>query len=109
MLLEIDGLSLHWARGVASDYEGMLGQHDSISDVRNGLDHEVFARLRDPVNYDTSRPIRNVIYHDDVSTPLSRMRMSMPDMRHILVDFFNYMWTKNQVKWPSRTGIIEQR
>ena len=64
MLLEIDGLHRRWANGVPSDYEGPLGLHDSIGDVRNGLDAEVFARVRDSINYDTSSGVRNAIYHN---------------------------------------------
>jgi hypothetical protein len=108
MLLEIDGLHRRWANGVPSDYEGPLGLHDSIGDVRNGLDAEVFARVRDPINYDTSSGVRNAIYHN-ASTSTSITSISMKDMRELLVDHFMYLWLKKQVKWPSRTGIVEYR
>lgn len=109
MLLEIDGLALNWAAGVRSDYEGVLGQHDSIGDVRQGLDHEVFARLRDPVNYDTSRPVTNAVFRNDHVATISRKRLPMNDMRDILVEHFNYLWARNAIRWPSRNGILQRR
>lgn len=108
MLLKIDGLHLRWKNGVKSDYEGQLGQHDSIGDVRNGLDAEVFARVRDPVNYDTSSRVPNAVYTNNNSST-ARTSISMKAMRELLVDHFMYLWIKKQIKWPSRSGDVEYR
>ena len=106
MLLEIDGLASRWNRGVPSDYEGVLGQHDSVGDVRAGLDSEIFNRLRNPLTYDTSTRVRNSLLNDDDVVPTLRTRMSMNEMRDSLVEHFNYLWLQNKIRWPSRTGVM---
>ncbi len=114
MLLEVDGLDRRWNNGIPSDYEEEFGQHDSISDVRNGLDAEVFSRLRNPLSYDTTSPVPNATYsenaiivNNDFGQPTLRTDLSMTAMRDLLVYHFNYKWNRKEIRWPSRTGVTE--
>jgi hypothetical protein len=83
-----------------------LGQHDDLATVRNNLHPEIFNRLRSPLAYDSSQPIVNFIHaDDDESIPLINMPFEV--MRKNLVNHFNYRWVNNDIKWPSRNGVIK--
>ena len=109
MLLEIDGLHTRWINGVPSDYEGTLGQHDSVGCVREGLRPEVFARLTNPLSYDSSSPVHEAIYDENNTVTTLRTSLSMDKMRDYLVEHFNYKWLKKEIRWPSRSGVVEYR
>jgi hypothetical protein len=97
---------------------GELGLHDSVDDVRNNLQPEIFQRLIRPLQYDSSRSVQsNEVISDEASksnsTPETRSIMRTPyeTMRKKLVAHFNYRFThgvnEHRIKWPSRTGVMQ--
>ena len=103
-LLEVDGLHQQWTKGIPSEYEKQLGQHDNIDTVRH-LHPEIFRRLENPLVYDSTLPVNNYC-HGDESDDLSLLDITFESMRSKLVDHFHYRWLQKDIKWPSRNGVV---
>lgn len=104
-LLEVDGLHKQWTKGIPSEYEKQLGQHDNIDTVRQNLHPEIFRRLENPLVYDSTLPVNNYC-HGDESDDLSLLDITFESMRSKLVDHFHYRWLQKDIKWPSRNGVV---
>ena len=77
--------------GLSSDYEKEMGLHNSVGTVRNGLQPEMFARLRNPIAYDCSSLVRNALYDNfGDSAVLTRTTISMMHMHDFFVKNFTY-------------------
>lgn len=105
-LFEVDGLHKQWTKGIPSDYENRLGQHDNYDTVRSNLHPEIFRRLENPLLYDTTTPVLNYV-HGEESEDLSILNISFERMRSKLVENFHYGWLNKDIKWPSRNGVIK--
>jgi Plant transposon protein len=103
-LLEADGPRKQWTKGIPSDYETHLGEHDNYDTVRSNLHPEIFGKLQNPLVYDSTTPVLDYVHGDD-SDDLSILNISFESMRSKLVDNFHHRWLKQDIKWPSRTGI----
>jgi hypothetical protein len=91
-------------KGIPSDYESHLGQHENYDTVRNNLHPEIFRRLENPLVHDSTMPVLNYV-HGDESDDLSISNISFESMRTKSVDNFRYRCFKQDIKWPSRNGI----
>jgi hypothetical protein len=120
-LLEVDGLSVGWNKGVKTTYEGVDGCHENEDIHRtvpvifrriNTVDR---TRLVAPDNaYDCSgmgagpKDIewrigsRNALTVDQYPNQIHYLRYEY--FRDCLVDHFDYMYKNNKVVWPSRNG-----
>lgn len=116
-LLDIDGLSEEWKEGVPviSDWEGPLADMDYEGVAQENYAHTI-ARLSanlDPRNYDSSGmgPGQDVVnegcINDDEYIPDGLIRtvdveMSLPYFRKRLVEHFDILWKRNEIRWPTR-------
>jgi hypothetical protein len=123
LLLHCDGLDLQWKKGIRSDYEGEMGWHETgMVDAHVPL---VFARANcenDNIRqFDVSRSSPCIVqYGDSISSgvqeeadgtaPASNhnniRRLTLQKFREELIDHFHALWQKNEVVWPSRTGVV---
>lgn len=123
-LLEVDGLDKAWdGTGIAtSDWEGELGNHDftglpeplarltATLDARNydrsgmGRGSDVGVRERHPIEIDTgvvgveAAPVNN-------RTVRVVKNLGLGYFRSKLVEHFDIMWNRHEVKWPSRRPL----
>ena len=122
MLLHVDGLDEKWEDGVASEWEGELGQFEP-TDIP-----EAIARLRSPDasrNYDLSRQGPGSDVMDDVAeslraeaaagveggedelsaegaAPIAVNTLTMKCFRRRLIHHFEIAFQKGEVTWPRR-------
>ncbi|KAL7544914.1 hypothetical protein ACHAWF_009079 [Thalassiosira exigua] len=130
-LLDIDGLDEVWKDGILvqrSDWTGEMGKHDF-----EGIDEEVpnaIARLSanlDPRNYDLSgmgpgddvlnvHPVEIDLGLDAESdaavvASISGTRvvreLGLGFFRRKLVEHFDILWSRGEIKWPCRRGPIK--
>lgn len=126
-LLEIDGLDERWENGVASDWEGELGEH-SEADVRRHLPFAV-QRLHSPAEirgFDASglhRGNDGAASDDDESDSDSDSEtflqgpteddngvrivrnLSLEYFRGRLIEHFDIKFANHDIQWPSRRGV----
>jgi hypothetical protein len=121
MLLDIDGLDKKWLDGVQSDWEGTLGHHDDHDAIR----HVPFAIQRlnvtcpDARTFDSSGmgpgedsdpgvthngllPVVSAINSNATAPDGTRVvrHLSLDFFRCKLVEHFDILWQKGDVKWP---------
>ena len=119
MLLNIDGLDVKRNEGVKSLYEGEMGWH------KNGLVEQhislIFARVNRGLNYrrefdeSLSHELPQIAYGDmNISDELilsdvvdSIREMSFKSFRSALIVHFHEKWLRNEIVWPSLTGVVE--
>jgi hypothetical protein len=121
MLLDIDGLDREWEKGIATDWEGELGEHNS-GDVSNFA----VCRLRSPQErrrYDSTGmgPGNDRDGDDDDGGdpgdpgelpvpmtagpgPLIVRRLPFEYFRGRLVEHFDILYNQRKIQWPSRLG-----
>ena len=126
-LLEIDGLDERWGDGVASEWEGSLGDHDvnEISravlnlhnpvDVRNydliGLgvgsdvhfphdDDNSIVMMETEVLCNDEVPMSGVVQQLHPRRVQSVRLLTLNDFRSRLIVHFNIAFQKNEVRWP---------
>ena len=121
MLLHVDGLHQNWNKGVASPYSGEMGWHE-VGDTERYVP-EIFRRVRNGIpghlrtldmtemcsnpNPNPNRiPIPNPNTNTD-DTSRQVKSLSFNSMRTKLVINFHYRWAQKDIKWPSRTGLME--
>jgi hypothetical protein len=127
-LLDIDGLDEQWTQGVPSSWEGELGQYD-MDDIEFIPEH-----IRDRPStealrhYDSSNTLLHHGGDDDdcdnanpvvnAGTPTIEEPLPPPSagqvcivrkltneqFRSRLVEHFNILYQKNEIKWPRRLG-----
>ena len=125
MLLEADGLSAEWNTGVQSDWQGVLGQHES-DDVNKHMPELIRRSLPEDalLAYDTSgMGVGNDVAHpsptNDEGCPIHpdpippyyagdnrqnrRVRdLSFDYFRGRLVEHFDILYQDNRIQWPTR-------
>jgi hypothetical protein len=122
-LLEVDGLDARWNQGVPSLYAGTDGLHDA-ADVQRIL---ALAPTLTPDNareYDQSgmgsgdapEYTSDADEDEDDDPPVAAIPQDLRNIPHInsipfetfrrlLIVHFEYLWSKRQIKWPSRNGV----
>ena len=119
-MLEVDGLHAHWERGVASDYEGELGHHGerAVADylpehlrtqlfdtsgmgVGNDIDRETSANN---TGHKQATHLRTTAVND-IDVVYTVRELDPEFFRKNLVEHFDIMYKRNQIVWPSRTGL----
>ena len=91
MLFEIDGLDKDWESGVQSDWEGQLGLHD----YQDAVKHKVLR------TFDASTKFKK-----NSSPDVIKVRdTTLIEFRQKLIVHFNILNSRNQVTWPTRSGI----
>jgi hypothetical protein len=118
MLLNIDGLDIRWNEGVKSPYEGEMGWHENgvvehnvpliFSRVNGGLNNvreydETMSHDKIPIAYG----IGDMIDEFPANNIKSIRKISFKSFRLILINHFQEKWLRNEVVWPSRTGVVE--
>jgi hypothetical protein len=122
LLLHADGLHERWREGVPSLYEGDFGYHEySMVERHVPL---VFARAnaggRDIRRYDATCNIQRTaaVYYDEEEENLevnnnnegrNLFRVNSTNniqFRNAVIEHFHYLWLRNEVAWPSRTGNV---
>lgn len=118
-LLEEDGLEMDWdscdpndnsVRGEETHISGIgrgndgaavgMGNDDSMEEDTHRTFHE--GTDDDDSNSDTEPPIQNP------SAPIKVWKLTRAKFRDRLVENFDIRWTRNEVVWPSRTGLGER-
>jgi hypothetical protein len=104
MLLEDDGLSEPWATGD-------IGCHDTndITDTIYDASGMGYGNDRTEVNDNPNGRVEeeniNVDNNDDNSNLV--YKMNCYEFRQKLIDHFNILFEKNEIKWPTRNGNVE--
>ena len=119
MLLNIDGLDVKWNEGFKSPYEGEMGWQENglveqqiplmFAGVNRGLNN------RREFDESLSQELPQIAYGDiNISDELilsdvvkSIRRMSFKSFRSALIVHFHEQWLRNEIVWPSRTGVVE--
>jgi hypothetical protein len=130
-LLEEDGLDKEWENGVRSDWEGSLGYHNAYDVVNHATRNFPLGRLQtnnQRRRYDASGVGRgsdgdadapdlgsnddnndeNIVAEDPPvgSDGIRYVRkLSMDYFRKRLVEHFDILYQRNEIKWPSRLGM----
>jgi Plant transposon protein len=124
MFLEDDGLSETWKTGTDSDWQGELGHHsiqdttDTMSDMsgmgfgNNRLDEDDDNDNNEGNDGNTNNMTTyfNNTYDSDESndivthTTVHLMRHS--DFRQKLIDHFDILFEREQIRWPTRNGLL---
>jgi hypothetical protein len=126
-LLEVDGLSKKWTRGITkayfpSDYEGELGQHD-VSDITHTVPYgedgigDCTLDLSGMGPGDIELEFTGDFGKDSGDDPTSGdgdeakpiRTLSFQNFRHKLINHWTHRFINHQVQWPSRTGIGEPK
>jgi hypothetical protein len=122
-LLEVDGLDSKWESGVASDWEGPLGEHDD-EDVPRIRALERLNNAMEARNYDTSgrgygsdqveEENSNKELDDGTEGQLleedgciSVPKLSFDYFHTKLVTHFDIAFKKREVKWPEQNRVRE--
>lgn len=59
-----------------------------------------------PLQYDSSYPVDNVAHVDEDGSAILQ-NIPYEVMRKKLVNHFSYRFAKNEIKWPSRNGVVK--
>jgi hypothetical protein len=127
-LLDIDGLDERWMQGVPSPWEGELGEFDAEDlelipeHIRNRLelynlssddiaeqDHDNSSDEHDDEEYNTNMALLQTVEEPMLPAtsggPVRIVRKLTHDQfRSRLVDHFDILFKKNEIKWPRRFG-----
>lgn len=133
MLLEVDGLSDEWEKGVPSDWEGALGNHEAediplifrrvggsaaadLSGMGSGGDAAGGTR-----RFGTGGGYGDGGGDDDdgggsggggggsggAAGPTPVRSLNLRDFRQKLITHFDILWGRREVVWPSRNGVMD--
>jgi hypothetical protein len=126
-LLEIDGLDDEWERGVASEWQGSLGQHH----LNDPLTADFFALhrlagLTSPVGGDANYDLGSTGYgkgadslpdadanslpnadsdREEARTIRRVWKLSLPFFRRKLIEHFDILWRQHKIEWPVRNRV----
>jgi hypothetical protein len=117
-LLEVDGLDKDWMHGMASEWEGGLGNHHSADVVEHGPNSPEDMRTFDMSGMgpgtdaeetnDDGDKAEEHIGENPVTGDCRLVRivrkLSLPYFRDRLVQHSNILFHQNKIKWPTRMG-----
>lgn len=125
MFLEADGLNDSWEEGMPSEWEGELGYH-SDSDISNftnindsALDMSGMGAGNDMMletdnDFTTNNDIEPNIVDPETVLPIIApdpvvdiRNIKYDNFREKLIEHFDIMFKRNEIKWPTRNGSIE--
>ena len=111
MFLDDDGLNKQWENGAPSDWEGILGTHDNDETTDTIYDASGMGHGNDIIydyDYDDNESIDDNTgnNNNDLDSKLVH-QMNCFEFRKKLINHFDILFQKNEIKWPSRNGPIE--
>lgn len=108
MLLDVDGLAEGWREGALSEYQGELGEHDTMDIERFAPGHNSsfdISRVGRAFRPSSSSTDREGASSSAVVRPIHQTNVSL--FRRHLIDHFDAKWKSGQIRWPSRNGDVQ--